>query len=117
MVQAAAVIVDDDGSSLHDRILKASIKLLHNTNEILVKSIEPEDYNVNEKNFYVFFIHPPVKRNMFVLMEVELRDDRKSTVKSAVRFDENIPSNEVPSNPMLSGRAILDYTNKDQNPL
>lgn len=117
MVQVAAVITEDDGSSLHDHILEASIKLLHNSNEILVKYIESEDYNQKEENFYVFFIHPPVKRNMFVLMEVELRDDRTSTVKSAVSFDMDLPYGGIATNPMLSGRAILDYTNKDQNPM
>ena len=117
MVQVSAVIQEDDGSTLHDGILEASIKLLFNDNEIIVKSIEAIEYNVEEKAFYVFFIHPPVKRNMFVQMDVLLRDDRKATVKSAVSFDMDLPYGEIASNPMLSGRVILDYTNKDRNPM
>ena len=69
MVQVSAVMQEDDGSTLHDRILEASIKLLFNDNEIIVKSIEAIDYNVEEKSFYVFFINPPLKRfvTIFIL--------------------------------------------------
>lgn len=110
-VQASAIILDDDGASLHQHLKNASIQLVYNDTTILTKKLEPIDYNAGERAFYVFFLNPPVERNLFVKLEVETFEGQKTSVKQLVRLSTTLPYKDIATNPMLGGKAVLDYTN------
>ena len=110
-VQVSAVILDDSGESLHEHIKNASVHLMFNDTAILTKRLEPLDYNEGERAFYVFFLNPPVERNIFIRLDVETFEGQKSTVKKPVALSTVLPYQDVATNPMLSGRPVLDFTN------
>ena len=118
LIQVSALILDDDEvSSLHKQIRSAKITLLHQDTAVLDKELTKDDYNEVEQSFYVFFVNPPIKKYTHVLWEVELIDARQTTRKQPIWIDSELPYQEVASNPMLSGRAVLDYSRDDVNPM
>jgi hypothetical protein len=111
MVQATAILQEDDGTSLHRALKSASISLLQSNEPILVKELEERDYNEEEGCYYVFFIHPPIQKHLFVAFEVLLKDDRTTRVKNAVSISDELPYDGISSNPMLPGKPVKDHTN------
>jgi len=117
MVHVSAILLDDDGNPIPEKIRKASVALLHNRTPMLTKEVTEKEYNEGEKAFYVFFVNPPVQTNMFVKFEVELDDDQTAKVINEVNPEHLLPYKGFSSNPMLAGRPVLDYTDSDTNPL
>lgn len=113
-VQASAVLLDDAGALLYQHIKNASVQLVYNDTTILTKQLSPDDYNTGEQAFYVFFLNPPVERNLYIKFEVETFEGQKTRVKSLVRLATTLPYKDVATNPMLGGKAVLDYTNSTQ---
>jgi hypothetical protein len=111
MVQVSAILQENDGSSLHQRVKTASISLLKNNTSILAQSVGIQDFNEEEGAFYVFFIHPPIQQNMYVAWEVELRDGRTARVESAVNNRDTLPYKDVATNPILPRKPVKDHTN------
>ena len=111
MVQATAILKEDDGTSLHRMLDSATISLLQNNEPILVKELEERDYNEGEEGYYVFFIHPPIQQHLYITFEVTLKDDRTAHTKNAVSFSDMLPYKGISSNPMLPGKPIKDHTN------
>lgn len=117
MVHVSAILLDDSGNPIPEKIRKASVVLLHNTTPMLTKEVTEQEYNEGEKAFYVFFINPPIQTNMFVKFEVELDDDQTAKVVNEVNPEHLLPYPGFSTNPMLAGRPILDYTDSETNPL
>lgn len=111
MVQVVAILQEDDGTSLHRALSSASVSLLQNTTPILTKELEERDYNDGEQGYYVFFLHPPMQHHLYVLFEAELRDDRTARVKNEVSISDQLPYNDIATNPMLHGNPVKDHTN------
>lgn len=109
MVQVSAIIAEDWGDSLHSMLKLGKIELLQENVPILEKEFVKNDYNEGEEGFYIFFLHPPIQRNMYVKLTVTLRDDRTATKKTSVDFDHEVIKNAA-NNPMLAGRKVPDYT-------
>jgi hypothetical protein len=110
-VQTVAIVRDEE-QSIHEHVKVASVSLLHNQTPMLTKELSPKDYNEGEEGFYVFFLHPPVQKEMYVLLEVELRDGKTARVKNQVSIRDSLPYKDMGSNPMLPGKGIKDHTNK-----
>jgi hypothetical protein len=110
-VQVSAIILDDDGTSLHQHLKNATVQLMYNDTRFLTKALTPADYNAGERAFYVFFLNPPVERNMYVLLNVETFEGKKTKVKSLVRLSTQLAYKDMGTNPMLGGKPVLDYTN------
>lgn len=109
-VQVSAVVLDDDGNTLHQHLKNASIKLLYGNNAFLTKRIVPDDYNEGEQSFYCFFLNPPVERDMAVLWEVETFEGLVSKVKAPVRIGTELPYQGFASNPSMATRPPLNFS-------
>jgi hypothetical protein len=111
MVQATAILQENDGTSLHQMLKSASISLLQNNEPILVKELAEQDYNEGEKGYYVFFIHPPIQKHLYIVFEATLKDDRTARTKNIVSISDQLPYNDIATNPMLAGKPVKDHTN------
>lgn len=109
MVQVSAIVAEDTGEFIHDLLELGTIQLMQENVPILKKDFVKNDYNQGEEGFYIFFLHPPIQRNMYVKMSVKMRDDRTAVMKTAVDFDHEVIKNAA-NNPMLPGRKVLDFT-------
>jgi len=122
MVQVAALVLDDAGQSLDRYLKQATIKLLHHDKLITQAELERQDYNEEEGGYYVFFLHPPMQKHMYVLFEVELSDGRVAEAKNSVSLKDPAPS-DAATNPVVPLRPIKDFANswdadgKDRSPI
>lgn len=113
-VQVSAIVLDDAGASLHQHLKNAAVQLRFNDTTILTKRLDPVDYNVGEQAFYVFFLNPPVERNMYIMLDVETYEGLTTKIKAPVWLSTTLAYKDVATNPMLSGKPVLDYNDSTQ---
>jgi hypothetical protein len=125
MVQVAALLLDNEGQSLHRQLDSASVRLLKSGQEILSKSIHPNEYNEEEGGYYVFFLHPPVTKYLSVTFDATLYDGQQASVTRDVSVNDTTDPNGM-ANPVIPMRPAKDYSNsrdyryddgKERNPI
>lgn len=111
IVEVAAILREDDAqTSVHKLIKTGTIKLLHNQEAISTLEFDGTLYNQEHEQFFFYFMHPPIQKNMGVLLEVELVDGRTAKDKNLVQPRELLRDPDQLQNPSLPGRAIPDFT-------
>jgi len=111
MVQVAAVLQEEDGTSLHRMLESGLVSLTKGGEAILTKELEERDYNEGEEGYWIFFIHPPLQNHLRVRFEVELQDGRTGYTENEVSVSDELPYHDIATNPMLSGKPVKDHAN------
>ncbi len=110
-IQVSALVLDDSGTaSIHPQLKKGTVRLLKNEVEIMQMVVEAVDYNEEKQGFYVFFVHPPVQRHLYVVFDVEMFNGDTSTSRVIVGLKELVPT-DAATNPVIPVRPAKDYTN------
>lgn len=113
IVEVGVLLREDDAeTSLHKQLKTGSLKLLHNNQTIATVDFDGTLYNEEHKQFYFYFMHPPLQKNMGLLLEVELFDGRTTKERASVLPRHLLKSNNQLQNPSLPGRKTPDYTGR-----
>lgn len=111
MIQVSALVLDDSGTaSLHAQLKRGVVRLQANEVDIMQLSLGPDDYNVEKRGFYVFFIHPPLQHHLYAVFDVELTDGKTSMSRVPVALKDPASANEV-TNPVIPLRPAKDFAN------
>lgn len=122
-VQVAVVIQTDDGDSAADQVASGSMALLHGDTEIANvvfdathKYVRYQDDEIDDVGeFYGFFLHPPIQRNMTVKTTVTLYDDNTASTTTPVEVLTDRTALDA-QNPALAGRDVSVFPKTPDKP-
>lgn len=120
ILQVAAFISEDDGSSIQRLVNSGTVKILHNNETIHEVDFDQRAYSSGSgeegnEGFYFFFLHPPLRQNLRATVSVEMRDGRTAKTIEAVQ-QESVLNNrgaESFANPSLANRPVIDHSGRN----
>ncbi len=111
LVEVAVLLFEDDGkTSLHRLIDTATVTLMHDKHDMETVELDSLAFNKEFDQFFVYFIHPPIQRNMSVRLDVSLLDDRSAGASNVVQMADLLSRPDQLQNPSLAGRELTDFT-------